>query len=82
MAKNENKERTGKLTKHDLLSILAVLAGAFCYGLANGLGWFDWIYNLNPMLKDWMGFILVVMCLLISRAVSAIYCAIRKKKEK
>ena len=76
MSKNEKK--TGRLKKHDLWCILAVLAGAFCYGLANGLGWFDWIYNLNPMLKDWMGFILVVMCLLISRAVSAIYSAIRK----
>ena len=82
MAKNENKEKNGKLTKHDLLCILTVLAGAFCYGLASGLGWFDWIYNLNPKLKDWLGFILVVIYLLISWAVSAIYSAIRKKKEK
>ena len=82
MAKNEKVETTKLITKRDLLCILAVLAGAFCYGIASGLGWFDWIYNLNPKLREWVPLILVVIFLLISWAVSAICSAIRKKKEK
>lgn len=79
---SKNGKKAGNLKKHDLWCVLAVLTGAFCYGLANGLGWFDWIYNLNPKLKEWVPLILVVIFLLISRAVSAICSAIWKMKEK
>ena len=51
MAKNENKEKTGKFTKHDLWCIIVGAICAFCWAFFRGRGWLDWLYNLAPKLE-------------------------------